>query len=279
MSGTVIHARSALAARLGHALLAPALLGAALLAQDPDAKPDPELRDRLKELKAMVGDSKMEQDMQAIALIRVLAEKPEARNPKDYDAIAKALGDVFRTGKARPPEQDILYRETADALAGFGEEGARQLAKAIGNKRLEDSVSLQAHMLVAIGRTRDPKQVELLTETAVRSRHDELRAAAGEALGHYTDLDVKVRREVVKKLIREWGGLHQLATQRDNNDANAPIDLGPQNARRSLAVIQPKWNAALQKLTGVAHEQFPDWQHWLNKNPNWTPVESAPPPK
>ncbi|MBL8729755.1 MAG: hypothetical protein JNM25_15105 [Planctomycetes bacterium] len=253
--------------------LAIALCMAALAtAQAPTPPPvDPALPDQLKELKALVSDTKMANDFQAIGLIQKLTQDVDHRNPKDRDRLAKALGDVFRTGKARPPEKDILYRETADALAKFGADGGKELAKAVEDKRHQDNLPLLAHLLLALGRTKDEKQVDLLTDTAVRSPHDELRAAAGEALGNYTELDLKLRRSTVKTLIREWGALHQLATTADPTDPNAPIDMGPQNARRTLRAIEGKWNSTLQKLTGASHSQFTDWQHWLNKNPNWTP--------
>ena len=249
-----------------------AWLGALAIAQTPPVPPvDPNLPEQLKELKSMVAEPKMESDFRAIGLIQKLTAQPKGLNPKDKDKLAKALGDVFRTGKARPPEKDILYRETADALAKFGADGGKELAKAVEDKRHQDNLPLLAHLLLALGRTKDEKQVDLLTDTAVRSPHDELRAAAGEALGNYTELDLKLRRSTVKTLIREWGALHQLATTADPTDPNAPIDMGPQNARRTLRAIEGKWNSTLQKLTGASHSQFTDWQHWLNKNPNWTP--------
>ncbi|MEO6597668.1 MAG: HEAT repeat domain-containing protein, partial [Planctomycetota bacterium] len=160
---------------------------------------------------------------------------------------------------------------TADALAKFDKEGAKALAKALGDNRFKDAVPLQAHMMLALGKTKDEKQVELLLDTTTRSPHDELRGAAGEALGNYTSLDIKPRRDVVKSMIREWGSLHSKATTLDSNDPNAPIDPGPQNARKTLQVVEGKWNATLHKLTGVQNSEFTDWQRWLNKNPNWEP--------
>jgi hypothetical protein len=249
------------------------LLAAGLaIGQEPAPPPlDPALPDQLKELKTLVADPKMRSDFQAIALLQKLTQEPGQRHPKDKERLAKALGDVFRTGKVRPGANDILYRETADALARFAVDGGKELAKAATDKRFDDNRGLQAHLLLALGRTQDPAQVELLTDIATRSPHDELRAAAGEALGSYTELDAKARRPIVKALLREWGALHQLATTPDPTDPNAPIDFAPQNARRTLRAIEGKWNRTLQRLTGTSHSQFPEWQRWLNKNPNWTP--------
>lgn len=257
--------------------LAGALFAAMLASgQEPPPPPiDPNLPERLKELKTWVSEPKMTADGQAIGLIQSLTKDLDKKNPKDKERLVKALGEVFRTGKERPADRDFLYRETADALARFGTEAGKELAKAVEDKRHEDNVPLRAHLLLALGRTQDEKAVDLLTDTAVRSPTDELRAAAGEALGNYTSLDIRQRRNVVKTMIREWGSLHSLATTAEPTDPNAPIDLGPQNARRTLRAIEGKWNSTLQKLTGTSNQQFADWQRWLNKNPNWNPPQGG----
>ena len=248
----------------------------AAIAQQPSPPPqDPALADQLDQLEKMVKHTKMDEDFRAIGLIQSLA-KVEQRHPKDVEKLAKALGEVFRTGKPRTGDKEVLYRETAEALAKLGEDGAKELAKAFGSPRLKDAIELQGHLLRAIGRTEDPKQVELLLETTLRAHQDELRAAAGEALGNYTKLELSKRREVVKGIIREWGGLHAQATTPDPTDPSKPIPVQPQNARRTLRIVEGKWVATLGKLTGTSNREFREWQQWLNKNPNWTPPE---PPK
>jgi hypothetical protein len=259
---------------LGRSLGTWMALAAATAAQTPVPAVDPALPAKLKDLKAMVADKKMAEDFRAIGIVQTLAEKPGERNPKDVERIAKALGDVFRTGKVRPPDKDHLYRETADALAKLGEEGAKELFKAATDARFKDYVPLRAHLMLALGRTEDPKQVDWLCDEAVRSPHDEIRAAGGEALGFFTSLDEKPRRDVVKALIREWGGLHSRATQLDPA-GGAAIDPDADNARRTLRAIEGKWSATLGKLTGAGHTTLADWQYWLNKNPNW-PIPPAP---
>ena len=258
------------------------LVAVPLFAQAPGAAPgaapapplDPALPDQLKELKQLVSEPKMADDFQAITLIQALSKDLDKRNPKDKERIAKGLGDVFRTGKVRPADKDNLYKETSDALAKLETDGSKELAKALADPRFKDLIAVQAHMMLAIGKTEDDKQVELLLDTTVRSPHDQLRAASGEALGCYTSLEIKLRRDVVKGIIREWGSLHQKATTADNPNPNAPIDPAPANARKTLREVEGKWNATLQKLTGTSFTQFLDWQRWLNKNQNWTPPAS-----
>ncbi|MBL8753051.1 MAG: hypothetical protein JNK15_07080 [Planctomycetes bacterium] len=259
--------------------LAMALFVSAIPAQTPaPAVPpvDPTLPDLLKELKEWVADPKMVADFQAIGRIQKLIAV-ENRNPKDKERLAKGIGDVFRTGKVRTGDKEILYREAGDALAKLAADGAKELAKALGDARIKDAVGLQAHLILALGRTEDDKQVDFLVDTTTRSHHDELRAAAGEALGNYTSLDVKVRREVVKQLIRSWGSLHSKATEAESSDPSAPINLDPQNARRTLKAVEGKWVATLTRLTGVSQTGFADWQRWLNKNPNWNPPSAKKP--
>jgi hypothetical protein len=232
---------------------------------------DPALPDQLKELKALVAEPKMIADFQAIGLIQKLTKDLDTRNPKDKERLLKALGDVFRTGKLRPKDKDVLYRETADTMARFGVDAGKELAKVIGDARFKDALELRAHLILALGKTKDPAQVDWLLETTTRAHQDELRAAAAEALGNYTELELKLRREVVKAIIREWGGLHQQATTPDPTDPSQPIPAQPQNARRTLRAVEGKWSATLQKLTGSSQSAFADWQRWLNKNPSWVP--------
>lgn len=236
---------------------------------------NPQLPAQLKELKDLVSDKKMAMDMQAIGLIQVLTKNPEQQNPKDQEKLCKALGEVFRTGKLRAANADLLYREAADALARYQEPGAKELRGAAENKRLDDQVALRGHLLQCLGKTQAKDHVDYLLETATRSPLDELRGSAGQALGEYTSMEAKLRRDVVKQLIREWGSLHAKATQPDPTDPSAPIDTSPQNARRTLAAIESKWQRTLSRLTGMQHSQFAEWQRWLNKNPNWPIPASA----
>lgn len=254
-----------------------AVLAGLAAAQSPAAPPDPALPDQLKELKGLVADPRMVADMEAIGLIQKLSRDFAGRNPKDQERLARGIGEVFRTGKLRTEAREVLYREAADALAKMGAEGARELARALGDGRFKSALQLQCHLILALGRTEDDKQVEWLVDTTTRSPHDELRAAAGEALGNYTSLEIRARRDVVKAIVRAWGSLHAKATTADPTDPNAPIDPEPQNARRTLRVVEGKWSATLAKLTGVSMSGFLEWQRWLNKNPNWTaPVAKKP---
>lgn len=247
-----------------------------LAAQTPEPAIDPGLPDQLKELKSLVAEPKMTEDFRAIGLLQQLSKDPDKRNQKDVERLAKGIGDVFRTGRVRPADKDHLYREAGDALARLGADGGKELARALQDSRIKgrEYVPLRAHLIVDLGRTKDEKQVDWLLEQATQSPHDELMAAGGEALGQYTDLEIRKRRDVVRALIRRYAELHGLATQLDPTDPAAPVNFGPQNARRTLRFVEGKWNATLTALTGQSFTSLPDWQRWLNKNPGWNPPGS-----
>jgi len=246
--------------------------GSGLAAQKKALPPvDPALPGRLSELKKFVKDRKMSQDFRAIGSMQNLSKDVAKWNPKDADKIVKTLGDLFRLGKVRTGNKDILYRETAEALTKFGVKAGKPLEKAATNNRFKDNLSLRAYLVKALGKTKDPKQVKYILELTSRSPHDGLRAASGEALGNFDDAKVKTQRDIVKEIIKAWGSLDSQATQAVSLDPNGPQDFGPQNARRTLRAAEGKWVATLQKLTGVTLTKFRDWQRWQNKNKNWKP--------
>jgi hypothetical protein len=251
------------------------LLAAIAAGQDPPPgpKPDPSLPEQLDRLREMVKDRRMQQDYQAIELIRVVAAEPQRRTARDRDRIVDAIGDVFRTGRLRPPDKVQLYETAGDTLAEFGEAGAKRLHAALTDDRIDgrDYRLLRARMIRALGRTKDDHQVEWLLDQALRSPDDDVVAAAGAALGEYGHLPTPRLRDIVKRMISRYGEWDMQARQLDPIDPNAPIDFGPQNARETLRHIAGDWNATLARLTGVSLQTAPDWQHWQNKNTDWVP--------
>lgn len=220
----------------------------------------------------------MEQDLQAVALVRRLATAPQSMHPKDHDRVARALGAVFRTGRLRPVDRLQLYEETAQALGTFGQDGAKELRKAAEDSRFgRDYVRFRATLLDNLGRTCDPKQVEWLLEQALRSPEDDIMAAAGGALGHHKDMELRTRRDVVKRLLVRWGELESKASVPDNNNPGAPVNFGPQNARATISKVRTRWQATISTLTGQNHRAYEDWQRWLNKNPDWTLPDAGKP--
>src|SRR5262245_3197968 len=252
-------------------LLAGLLLAAAAAGQEP--APDPNLPGQLKDLRTLVKVPKMEGDLRAADLIQVLVKDSDKRNPKDLDKITAAIGEVFKLGKARPPEQTRLYEQAGNALASLGKRGAKDLRAGVTDERFKDRsyARLRARLLESLGRTKDEEQVDFLLDQALRSPDDLVIAAAGGALANFPNLEVAKVRDVVKRLVSRYGEYVAKGSQLDPTDPNAPIDLGPQNARATLAAIREPWNATLAKLTGQSFSDAPDWQRWLNKNKDWQP--------
>lgn len=248
---------------------------AALLLLTPGAvqAQAPDLTKELKNLQSMVKDRKMAEDFLAISLIDRLSADPAKLTAKDQAKVAKGLAKVYRTGRLRPPDRLHLYQETADAMAKFGKNGSTLLLKAIETERIKgrEYAGLRAYMIRALGRAKDEKQIDWLTKQALRSPDNAVMAAAGEALGNFTKMPLKTRRKLVKSLVGRLGELHMQSTALESSDPKAPIDLGPQNARRTLGQIRRPWNATLTTLTGQKFSTAAQWQRWLNKNRNWKP--------
>lgn len=280
-----MHLRRFLTVRGSWPLLAPVLfamlVGPAVLAQDkPAASQDPTLPPMLTELDDLVKDRKMEQDLQAIALVRRLASAPQAMHPKDHDRVARALGSVFRSGKLRPVDRLQLYEEAAQALGAFGTDGAKELRKTAEDGRFgREYVRFRATLLDNLGKTQDPKQVEWLLEQALRSPEDEIMAAAGGALGHHRDMELRQRRDVVKRLIVRWGELESKSSAPDISNPGEPVNFGPQNARATLGKVRARWQGTLATLTGQNHGAYEEWQRWLNKHPDWAPADAGKSPR
>ena len=243
--------------------------GAAPAQQRQEPPVDKLIPKRISELKGYIKNRKMTDDFQAIGLMQSLTQAPEQQNSRDKKKVAKGLGDCFKLGKVREGGRDRIYRQAADALAKYGADGAKELAKYIDNKRFKDNLSLRAHMLRALGKTQDDKQIDYLIEVTSRSHHSELRAASGEALGNYTNADIKDKREIVKMIIRAWGSLESEASRPVGNDPNGSVDFGPGNAQAILGACRGKWRTTMQKLTGVTNRDFRQWQRWENKNKRW----------
>ncbi len=256
------------------AALAGGTLAPPALAQD-EPKQDPAIAEKAAEIKKMVKDRKMEQDGAAAAKVLILADAFAKLHPKDKDKVVDAAESCLFDGRLRPPDQTVLYHSAAEALGKMGEDGAKPLRKAIDGSRFPDReyTVLKVALIEALGRTGDPRQAELLLELARRSPFDEIMAAAGGALGDLKGLDLKMRREVVKDLIRRWGELEAKGNQLDPapNSGGGPVDFSGQNARKTLGQVRPKWVKSLQTLTGQSHREFEDWQRWLNKEPDWQP--------
>lgn len=227
-------------------------------------KPDKEVAEKLAKLKEVVEDRKCARDAEGLDLITVLVQKWQAGlADKDKKDILKGLEGALMKGKLREPDKAQLYIATATALGQLGPEGGKPLVAAFDAERFPEKapwVPLRETMLKAIGKTKDESQIKFLSNTARRHPEAALQAAAGEALGNFEDSKQEVRKEIVNGLIITMGEMVSRATPID------PADIEAQNYKKRLAVISGKWNDALRRLTKQSHDEFAEWQEWLNKN-------------
>ena len=250
-----------------------AAFSAPLAFAQEEVKPDPLLPDQLKILSKAVTNRKMAEDAQAIEIIADLRKViAKGMHKNDWRKLITSLSKVFVQGPVRPPTATDLYVETATALGECGPNSSRALVMAFENKRFKDKeyLPLRAHILVQVGATVDPKQIDFLIKTARRSPDDALMAAAGRALASYHEsLPIKKRREIVKDLLITYGEVETKARDPLVVRGGSPQDFTKQNNERRLGAIEGPWTLTLQKLTGQKFTKYYDWQRWQNKNQNW----------
>jgi hypothetical protein len=229
---------------------------------------DPAVEKDLKELNDAVMDRKTARDDAAGAIIdkllaKVKAAPPDDMAPKDKDAFLVVLRDIYTKTKPREPEKRLIYEQAAFACEYLGASGAKVLKDAYAEDRFSkrDWLEQRASFLRHIGKTKDEKMIEFLTEIAVRSTDDPLLKAAGEALGNYEGIPLAKRKPIVKEMIKKLNEVH--------NSADKSVDPGDMQAKASRdtrsAILNP-WNETLGKLTHQQIQTAPEWNHWYNKN-------------
>ena len=231
----------------------------------PAKGPDKEIAAKIAVVREVLADRKFSRDAEGTKVIDELNTKYKDMDPKDQQATVKLLGDVLSTGKQRPPEQIELYIAAAAALGYCGSDGAKVLKTAYANKtrypEKPEWVRLREQFLKWLGRTKDESMVKFLLGEALNNPEATLQAAAGEALGHYSESKEALRKEIVSELLRRYGSLDEQASVLGTN-------VEAQNARDRLATVTDKWHGALGKLTGQSFTKFRDWQSWYNDNKN-----------
>jgi len=235
-------------------------------AQKPAKIPaDPDVPIKLKELKVIAKDKKFARDAEGIQIIDVLMQKHQkGLSEKDQKGIVKGLDSVLNKARVRPINKSQIYNAVAEALGRHGEAGAKSLMTAYEKKRFPHKVEwvpLRERLLVNIGRTKDEGMIKPLLDEARRSPEPALLAAAGKALGNFSESKQKLRREIVSGMIIKWGSLAEMGSQLGAN-------VEAQNAKDRLSAIDGPWNETMKALTGQDFDKFLKWQAWYNKNKN-----------
>ena len=238
-------------------------------------KPDPILPQRIDRLQETLRDKKHRFDEEAVRRLQELGtalEKPLHKD--DRKKVIRALRDALQRGKLRPPELSGIYIAAADALGNAGADGVKLLMQTYKSRRFPTDpewTPVRIAMLKALGDTKHPNAIEFLTDRASRDREDRVMAAAGTALAQFAEIDLRVRKRIVKVLVAKLAGLEATATVPMSTDPSHPQYFAAQDANRTLRVIRNDWNETLSKLTGQRLTRGIEWQHWWNKNKtaNW----------
>lgn len=247
-----------------------ALLAAAWLPgqeSEPPKAPDPQVSKDVSDYKELVADKKMSKDTEARTYLSKWVESFDAMHPKDQGAVVGALHGTFTRAKQREPEKIELYDAAAVALGRMGKGGAKALKDVFGHSRFRKSewVALRGRLISCLGGTQDPGYWDFILDTATRDPEDQIMAKAGGALANYEKADIKVRREIVKKLLKRFVEIHNQSRTESLDDPVA------QSRQRTYAAIADPWNTTLAKLSGQAFRSPQDWEKWWNdhKDDNW----------
>lgn len=252
-------------------VLATLVSGSAVTAQEdaPAAAkaPDPQLAKDVVEFTRLVNDKQMSKDLEARTYLSKWVQAFETMHAKDQAAVVGALDAVFSKAKQRASEKLELYDATAVALSRMGKAGAKVLKGAFTNSRFgkPEWVALRGRLISSLGQTQDLGMSEFILDTALRDPEDQIMAKAGEALSHYEKADLKVRRDIVKRLLKRFVEIHNQSRTESLDDPVA------ETRKRTYAAISDPWNTTLAKLSGQAFRSPQDWEKWWNnhKDENW----------
>ena len=248
-----------------HAPLAPPALVAPVVQADDENEFEDE-RELIEDLLDELGEltrGRGEQDGEAIQLVGRLSTEFARSGERDRRDIVKAL-DRCMNLRRRPLAEDqpnnALFRAVGQALGGMGPESVRPLEKWIDHNKHEDDLALQRVLILALGNTRDEDAVDTLIDLLNEYQWVK-QGAAAEALGQFTGLENKDRKEVFEELLKTFGAAEY--ARQDDPQSN--------DARQRLNTIRGPIQTSLQRLSGASVNGYANWQSWWNDNKrrNW----------
>jgi hypothetical protein len=250
-----------------NAVPAPLATTAITYAQDEPEDKRPEVKDLCAKLSKHIG-KRGKEDTEALSVIDTLLQEYQKSGPKDRGLIVKTLGKCYEQ-KRQPLEEGVpnnrLYLTATVALGEMGKDATKTLMKYIGHKKHRADEGLQRELILALGKTKDPSGVKTLTDL-LNNKTDSLIGAAAEALGQFTEVDLKVRKDIFNSLLKV------LVTTKAVMDGDA-ADI---QARERFDTIAGPISTTLKDLSGHDGARRPeDWQHWWNKNKkkDWDSLE------
>ena len=228
--------------------------------------PDPEVKALLQDFEVAIKHRKFALEKRAVEIMDGLQARYEDLHPKDQSDFRRALAKVFKAKPKRKPDTPgQLYEATLTCLGTIGGKDASQILLHLHkSKRFDDRewirVGMQQVLLENLGRTKDEKVIDVLMKDATRDPSDPIKAVAGKALRHFSESKQRVRKDIVKKLVRDYGTIEGKA---NGLDLNSEVRT---TSRRTLAAIRDLWNTTLQAMTGQKFRTAEDWQRWYSKN-------------
>ncbi len=237
---------------------------------DPKDLPDKreEIEQLLDELKAH-SKKRGAEDEACEPILERLAEEYPKSGPKDRKSILGDVADLL-TIKRKELSKDIpnerLHSFAATMLGRMGEDAGPILAKHVGHKKLESKIKAHRAVVLALGVTKWEDGIKVLI-TALDEDRPEVRAAAAEALGNYTGMEQKARKDIVEELIKVIVPIEETLEQNQQNPGTADIE----QFQRDFDVMRAPVRATLEAMTGTTNGSFRDWNAWWNDNKrkNW----------
>ena len=218
-------------------------------------------RPEVKELcEALRGHSKKrgKEDREAVQKIDELLQEFGNSGPKDRAMIAKEVSKCL--GQKRGEIEDgvfdnNLFLAAAVALGEMAPESTKLLIGWVDNKKHRRNLKLQRRIIRSLGITQDPDGIKVLDDM-LQHHEDGIVGAAAEALGEYTELELKQRKKIFQTMLTILMG------------AKSAVDGDPTDvrARERYDVIAAPIITSLQRLSGVDETVPEAWERWWNKN-------------
>ncbi|MHC4078841.1 MAG: hypothetical protein ACYST0_10435 [Planctomycetota bacterium] len=233
--------------------------------KDADATKPVDLDTQLAALKKLANTRKGESDRQAIETLDRLMRRYTDLDKKGRRRLATAVGRILTSARPkRAPKSAQLFERCIVAVGQMGKLGSKPLQQAYENKKFQGKqrkewVPLRAGMLAALGTTKDPTAIPFLLKKAEGDNYDQLKGAAGGALGEFVGVSKKERRKICARLI------HTLVTSQAQSRNLEIGAIERDGYRRRFEATRGPWTRTLQKLTGRSETDPVKWQRLLNK--------------
>lgn len=220
----------------------------------------PDKRPEIKELCDTLGDhvkARGEEDREAVAVIDNLVQEFPNSGPKDRALIVKELSKCLEKPRKETEAgfDNTLFMAVAVALGEMGPESAKALSGWIDHKKHRKNLELQRRLILSLGKTKDGKGLKTL-EGLLMHHQDMLVGAAAEAIGEYSEHDLKDRKAAFHEMLKVLMGA-KAAVDGDATDVRA---------RERYDAIAAPIITSLQRLSGHDERAPEKWERWWNKN-------------